>query len=107
MSLLFLSISTHCCALDIPEYSRVDNPSCSCSCQNKMVFKHLKASRENIIKWAEEAAITSLSYGFGNYKSALEHASQYYTRAGWEHFMEELLKSKNLEIIAKENILLM
>lgn len=92
-------------AIELPEYSRVDYPSCSCSCEGRLIFQPTQLNELVLIKWAKEALHVSFDYGFGNYKTALENASQYFTRSGWDDFIDELVKSKNLDIMLNQKLI--
>lgn len=89
----------------IPAYKHVDNPSCSCSCDNKIIYRHEKITYNSLTNWAKEATSSSLSFGFGNYESALEKASQYYTHQGWNDFTLALKQSGNLDIIVEDKLI--
>lgn len=91
--------------IKIPEYKHVDNPSCSCSCDNRVIYRHDKITYKSLTAWAKEATAVSMSYGFGNYENALEKASQYYTRQGWDDFTLALKRSGNLDIIVREKLI--
>lgn len=104
--LSLLSASTVFAAqIQIPSYTHENNPSCSCSCENRIIFRHDKITFKSLTAWAKEAAVMSLSYGFGNYETALKKASQYYTEQGWNEFTEALRASGNLDIIVRDRLL--
>lgn len=90
----------------VPNYAHVNNPQCSCNCENKIVYSTAKVTYKNLVTWAKEAATSSYTYGFGNYEFALQKASQYFTENGWKEFAEALEKSGNLDIIYRKKLLL-
>lgn len=102
--LVILSLSPMALALKVPNYNRLQNPSCTCSCDGRIIFQDLKLDDDRLVLWAKEAVRMSFDYGFGNYETALSHASQYFTRSGWDGFIGELIKSKNLDIMLKEKL---
>lgn len=89
----------------VPPYAHVKNPTCTCDCDNRLIFTKAKVDYKTLVKWSQEAAIASYSYGFGNYDTALKKASQYYTPSGWESFSAALSASNNLNIVQKNKLL--
>lgn len=49
-----------------------------------------------LLEWAVEAATESYSFNFVNYRKALQNARIYFTRNGYENFLEALKASNNL-----------
>lgn len=93
-------------SLDYPHYMRKKSLSCGCNCENKIIYKQAKVNYKNLVTWAKEATVATYSYGFGNYKAALEKASQYFTPQGWDEFANALRHSHNLEIVAAHRLLM-
>jgi intracellular multiplication protein IcmL len=55
-----------------------------------------------LLRWASEAVVSVYSYNFINFREVLQNSEKYFTSAGWRSFMDALNKSKNLDAV-KEN----
>ena len=60
--------------------------------------------RPAILTWANEAAMTALSYDFANYKQQLQNAAEYFTPDGWQGFMQALKNANELDAIQKNKL---
>jgi hypothetical protein len=61
----------------------------------------LDPSTALIAYWAKQAVIDSYNYDYINYKLALQNSRDYYTGAGHAKFINDLIKSNNLQSIVK------
>src|SRR3990167_10591649 len=57
-----------------------------------------------LLEWANEAATAAFTYDFGNYREALQAASQYFTPDGWRDFMNQLSSSTNLNAVITKKL---
>lgn len=62
-------------------------------------------SNAAILQWANEAAISSYTYNFVNYRKALQDASQYFTPEGWQAFLSALKSSNNLDAVTAKKLI--
>lgn len=62
-------------------------------------------SESAIFQWANQAVLASFSYNFVNYRSELESASNYFTRSGWEQFLQTLRTSNDLETVKQRKLI--
>src|SRR5277367_1569434 len=92
---LQLALPLMCNAKAIPKSDKL----CNCECDEIVALRHEPITTENILKWAKGAVTTTFSYGFGNYETALENASAYFTPKGWVEYKRALYKSGNLDAV--------
>jgi Type-IV b secretion system, inner-membrane complex component len=92
-------------ALDLPPYARIAQPSCTCSCNDRIIFAPKVLNERNVSAWAREAVHACFDYGFGNYTAALTEASQYFSQVGWDKFLAALVQSKNLDIMLAQDLI--
>lgn len=59
-------------------------------------------SNVSVLVWANEAVISLNTYSYKDYRTALQRASNYFTPKGWSAYVEALTKSKTLDTI-KDN----
>jgi intracellular multiplication protein IcmL len=57
-----------------------------------------------VTEWANQAAISAFTLDFVNYPQQLEQASQYFTKEGWEQFLESLQQGNNIEQIRQKRL---
>lgn len=61
-------------------------------------------SQEQLLQWANQAAISVYNYSFVNYRKELQEASDYFTPEGWKSFEDALTRSSNLETVIKKKL---
>jgi len=61
-------------------------------------------SDQTVVVLANEALATTLNYSYANYPQQFQAASQYFTAAGWENYLEALRISKTLVRVEKEQM---
>jgi intracellular multiplication protein IcmL len=57
-----------------------------------------------LLQWATEAATASYNYNFVNYREALQAVRTYYTPTGYQHLIQALKDSRNLEAIREKKL---
>ncbi len=57
-----------------------------------------------LLQWASQAAITSYSYNFVNYRQELQAAAEFFTPRGWRSFEDALSSSNNLKAIVDKKL---
>jgi intracellular multiplication protein IcmL len=57
-----------------------------------------------VTQWANLASIAAFTYDFVNYESQLEEASDYFTRDGWESYLQSLEESNNLNTVISKKL---
>lgn len=91
--------------IKVPAYHHEKHPKCGCNCKDKIIYTRTKVTYDSLLTWSKEAITAAYSYGFGNYQTALQNASQYFTPKGWTDFADALEKSGNLSIIANNKLI--
>ncbi len=61
-------------------------------------------SQTTLLKWSEQAAIASYTYGFVNYRKQLQEAANYFTPEGWTSFQNALISTRNLKTVQEEHL---
>lgn len=97
VQLLFMSVSQ---ADTIPTSEK----QCDCKCDEIVTLQRAPVTHDNVIKWAKSAVLTTFSYGFGNYQTALDNASLYFTPKGWVDYKRALYKSGNLDAVINNKL---
>jgi intracellular multiplication protein IcmL len=57
-----------------------------------------------VTQWANLACIGAFTYDFVNYQAQLETASEYFTKDGWDNFMQSLQDSNNLNTVISKKL---
>lgn len=61
---------------------------------------------EEILDWATQAAVASMTFGHRDYQGRLKTAAGYFTKAGWDKFAEGLVSVQFLDIVVAQKITL-
>lgn len=59
-----------------------------------------------ILQWSTQAVTTVFTYNFVNYRSVFQDSRQYFTRGGWQNFMQAVSSSKLLSAVQNEKLML-
>ena len=57
-----------------------------------------------LLQWANSAAIAAYTYNFVNYRQELQSASEFFTPAGWNEFLNALKGSNNLSAVLDKKL---
>lgn len=61
---------------------------------------------EEILNWATEAAVASMTFGHRDYQARLKNTAGYFTKTGWDKFAEGLVSVQFLDIVVAQKITL-
>lgn len=57
-----------------------------------------------VLQWASQAAVSTFTYSFVNYREELQAASEFFTPQGWREFLRALSASNNLEAVRTKRL---
>lgn len=61
-------------------------------------------STNTLLQWATQAATSSYTFNFVNYREALQNSRQYFTTDGYNNFLKALESSRNLEAVKTKKL---
>lgn len=61
-------------------------------------------SQNDVLDFAQKAALASFSYDYSNYQQDMNNMQQYFSKTGWESFSKALAASNNLDVVQKEKL---
>jgi len=61
---------------------------------------------EEILDWAAQAAVASMTFGHLDYQPRMKNAAGYFTEAGWKKFAQGLVSVQFLDIMVAQKITL-
>lgn len=62
-------------------------------------------SDSSVLQWANQAAIAAFTYNFVNYRDELEASSSFFTKDGWQQFVDALQQSNNLDAVKAKKLI--
>lgn len=57
---------------------------------------------DEILAWAAEAAVASMTFSYKDYQPRLKHAAGYFTEAGWKQFSAGMASAQFLDIMVAQ-----
>lgn len=61
-------------------------------------------SQNTLLQWATQAATSSYTFNFVNYRQAFQEARMYFTPEGYGNFMKAIEDSRNLEVVRSKKL---
>lgn len=61
-------------------------------------------SDEDVLKWAQTAAMAAFTFNYSNYRREFTSASEFFSPFGWTQFLDALKSSNNLEAVMNKKL---
>lgn len=78
--------------------------SSGCVSQGRTDLQKANMPNNDVLVWANQAAISVFTYSYANYQEALQNSSTYFTPEGWQNFMIAYHQSNDLSKIIDKKI---